>query len=75
MLEAVHSVYSLSKWMNEWKLLSEIRGSEDYPPKPKAEYPLNRNAKYNNTRYNNKGSKEEEIILGRSIIIEDPIIL
>ena len=33
--------------------------------------PLDRNVRYNNTRYNNKGSDKEEIILGGTISIED----
>lgn len=37
------------------------------PPTPKRQPPLAPNAKYNNTRYNNKGSKDEEIILGEII--------
>jgi len=37
------------------------------PPTPKRQPPLAPNAKYNNTRYNNKGSDKEEIILGKII--------
>jgi len=36
-------------------------------PTPKRQPPLAPNAKYNNTRYNNKGSDKEEIILGEII--------
>ena len=42
-------------------------------PTPKRQPPLAPNAKYNNTRYNNKGSDKEEIILGGTISIENPI--
>ena len=37
------------------------------PPTPKRQPPLAPNAKYNNSRYNNKGSKDEENILGEII--------
>ena len=37
------------------------------PPKSDDLPPLSRGTKYNNTRYNNKGSKDEEIILGEII--------
>ena len=37
------------------------------PPKSDDLPPLSRRTKYNNTRYNNKGNKDEEIILGEII--------
>ena len=36
-------------------------------PRQKRHPPLDRNVRYNNTRYNNKGSDKEEIILGKII--------
>ena len=45
------------------------------PSNPMVTTPSNHTVTYTNKRYTNKGNKEEEIILGGSIIIEDPISL
>lgn len=58
--------YKIESGKVEKRIITPLNRNVD-PPKPKAEYPLNRNAKYNNTRYNNKGSDKEEIILGEII--------
>ena len=44
-----------------------------YTPSSLLDAPHQKNFKYNNTRYNNKGSKEEESIMGGSISIKNPI--
>jgi hypothetical protein len=58
--------YNIESGKVEKRIITPLARNAN-PPTPKRQYPLAPNAKYNNTRYNNKGSDKEEIILGEII--------